>query len=134
MLDTDTASYFMKRSHPQVIARFGGLASSSVCISVISKCELLFGVEISPRQEKDRKALGDLLSSVAVLSYSEDAAAHYALIRAYLKNKGTPIGPNDLLIAAHARSLGLTLVSNNTREFSRVDGLLLETWAEPTTE
>ena len=128
MLDTDTCSYIMKRSSPVVIQRLAESRVSDVCMSVITKSELLFGVEISPRKQQDRIALLTFLEYVEVLDFSDKAASHYAEIRAHLKARGTPIGGNDLFIAAHARSIGLTLVTNNTNEFGRIPDLILENW------
>ena len=101
---------------------------TDVCISVITKSELLYGVEVSPRRTQDATALQAFLPHVAVLEFPDDAAAHYAEIRADLKKRGQMIGANDLFIAAHARSLGLRLVTNNIAEFNRVKGLTLENW------
>jgi tRNA(fMet)-specific endonuclease VapC len=98
---------------------------------VISKAEMLYGIEISPRRQKDQAALDEFLRYVEVLDFPAGAALDYALIRADLKHRGTPIGGNDLLIAAHARYLGLTLATNNTREYWRVPGLKTENWTEP---
>jgi tRNA(fMet)-specific endonuclease VapC len=95
---------------------------------VITKSELLFGVEMSPRKQQDETALNAFLAYVEVLDFPDEAAPHYAKIRADLKTRGTMIGANDLFIAAHARSLGLTLVTNNTDEFKRVPNLMLENW------
>ena len=128
MLDTDTCSYIMKRSYPSVLTRLQEVAVSEVCISVVTKSELLFGVEISPRRRQDELALNAFLAHVEVLDFPDEAASHYARIRADLKARGTMIGANDLFIAAHARSLGLTLVTNNTHEFGRVHNLALENW------
>ncbi len=97
-------------------------------MSVVSKSELLYGVEISPRRAQDADALGAFLPYVQVLEFPDDAAIHYAQIRADLKKRGQLIGANDLFIAAHARFLGLKLVTNNTAEFGRVKGLSLENW------
>ena len=129
MLDTDTCSYVMKRSHPTVLARLQQVRVSDVCMSVITKSELLFGVEVSPRREQDEMALNAFLAHVEVLDFPDEAAPHYAKIRAHLKTHGTMIGANDLFIAAHARNLGLTLVTNNISEFARVPDLVLENWA-----
>ena len=107
MLDTDTCSYIMKRSSAAVIKRLSSVPVSDVCISVITKSELLYGVEVSPRRMQDATALHAFLPHVAVLEFPDDAAAHYAQIRADLKKRGQMIGANDLFIAAHARSLGL---------------------------
>jgi tRNA(fMet)-specific endonuclease VapC len=128
MLDTDICSYIMKRSSQELLKRLQQVRVSQVCISVITKSELLFGVEMSPRRQQDEIALKAFLPYVDVLDFPDEAAPHYANIRAYLKTRGTMIGANDLFIAAHARSLGLTLVTNNTQEFSRVPDLVLQNW------
>jgi Predicted nucleic acid-binding protein, contains PIN domain len=128
MLDTDTCSYIMKRSSEAVLKRLRKVPVTDVCMSVITKSELLLGVELSPRQPQDAAALDAFLPHVEVLDFRDEAAIHYARIRADLKKRGAMIGANDLFIAAHARSLGLILVTNNTREFGRVEGLALENW------
>ena len=128
MLDTDTCSYIMKRSSEAIITRLRAVPVTDVCISVITKSELLYGVEVSPRRTQDATALQAFLPHVAVLEFPDDAAAHYAQIRADLKKRGQMISANDLFIAAHARSLGLRLVTNNIAEFNRVKGLTLENW------
>ena len=128
MLDTDTCSYIMKRSNSGVLKRLSSLPVSDVCISVITKSELLFGVEVSPRRRQDEAALDAFLNYIEVLDFPGQASLHYARIRAELRRQGAMIGANDLFIAAHARSLGLTLVTNNTREFGRVSRLAIENW------
>ncbi len=128
MFDTDICSYLMKDKSAALVARLQHVPASAVCMSAITKSELTFGIATSPRQTKDRAALDFLLEHLQVLDYPAGAASDYGQIRALLKSQGTIIGPNDLLIAAHARCLGLTLVTNNTREFSRVPGLKLENW------
>lgn len=129
MLDTDACSYIMKRSHDRLLRRLAKVAIGDVCISVITKSELLFGVEVSPNRAKDEAALVAFLRYVEVLDFPDQAASHYAQIRADLKARGAMIGANDLFISAHARSLGLTLVTNNTGEFRRVRHLAIENWA-----
>ena len=128
MLDTDTCSYIMKRSHPLVLKRLQSVPVSDVCISVVTKAELLYGVEVSPRRAQDAAALAAFLPYVNAVALDEDAALHYAEIRADLKRRGLMIGANDLFIAAHARALGLTLVTNNAAEFERVSKLAIENW------
>ena len=128
MLDTDTCSYIMKRSNDAVLKRLQKVPVSDVCISVITKSELLFGVEVSPRRRQDEAALTAFLGYVEVLDFPDVASLHYARILAHLKMLGTMMGANDLFIAAHSRSLGLTLVTNNTREFGRVSKLAIENW------
>jgi tRNA(fMet)-specific endonuclease VapC len=129
MLDTDTCSYVMRRSPDSVIKRLARVPVSDVCISVITKSELLFGFEVSPKRRQDEAALAAFLRYVEALEFPNEACLHYAKIRADLKARGTMIGGNDLLIAAHARSLELTLVTNNSQEFKRVRGLSIENWA-----
>ena len=130
MLDTDISSYIMKRSHEVVLNRLQCVPIAAVCISVITKSELLYGVEVSPRRQQDHAALVEYLRHVEVLDFPDEAALHYAQIRAALKECGAMIGANDLFIAAHARSLDLTLVTNNTDEFSRVRDLKVENWSK----
>ena len=131
MLDTDICSYIMKRSSQTVLNRLQAVPVTDVCISVITKSELLHGVEVSPRRMQDATALKAFLAYLAVFEFPDAAATHYAQIRAELKRRGRMIGANDLFIAAHARSLGLRLVTNNTAEFGRVKGLALENWTVP---
>ena len=128
MLDTDTCSYIIKRSNDAVLKRLQKVPVSDVCISGITKSELLFGVEVSPRRRQDEAALNAFLGYVEVLDLPDVASPHHAQICAALKALGTMIGANDLFIAAHARSLGLTLVTNNAREFERVPKLAIENW------
>jgi tRNA(fMet)-specific endonuclease VapC len=130
MLDTDISSYIMNQSSERTTQRLGAAAVGDVCISAITKSELMYGVEVSPRHEKDQRSLEIFLRHIDVLGYPGDAALDYAQVRAFLKPRGIIIGANDLLIAAHARCLGLTLVTNNTREFGRVPGLKIENWTE----
>jgi len=131
MLDTDTCSYIMKRSNSVVLTRLRALPVTDVCMSVISKSELCYGVEISPRRTQDAAALREFLPYVEVLEFPDAATIHYAQIRADLKKRGQMIGANALFIAAHALSLGLRLVTNNTAEFGRVKGLALDNWTLP---
>lgn len=131
MLDTDTCSYIMKRSSPLVLRRLQAVPVTDVCMSVITKSELLYGTEVSPRRTQDVAALAAFLPYVEVLDFPDDAATHYAEMRADLKKRGALIGANDLFIAAHARSLGLVLVTNNTAAFARVKGLATQNWTLP---
>jgi tRNA(fMet)-specific endonuclease VapC len=131
MLDTDTCSYIMKRSHPLVLKRLQSVPVGDVCMSVVTKAELLYGVEVSPRRAHDAAALAAFLPYVEAVDLDEGAALHYAEIRAGLKRRGVMIGANDLFIAAQARASGLTLVTNNTAEFERVSDLRLENWTQP---
>src|SRR5438105_9978226 len=98
MLDTDTCSYVMKRSSQAVLNRLQEVPVSDVCISVVTKSELLFGVEVSPRRQQDEAALNAFLRYVEVLDFPNEASLHYAKIRADLKKHGAMIGANDLFI------------------------------------
>jgi tRNA(fMet)-specific endonuclease VapC len=130
MLDTDISSYIMKRSHDAVLRRLQTVVPSDLCISAITKSELQYGIEVSPRRKQDQTALDAFLRYVEVLDFPADAALDYAQIHADLKICGAMIGANDLFIAVHARCLGLILVTNNTREFGRIHGLKIENWTE----
>jgi tRNA(fMet)-specific endonuclease VapC len=100
-LDTDTCSYIMKRSNSGVLNRLSSLPVGDVCISVITKSELLFGVEVSPRRQQDEAALEAFLNYIEVLDFPDPASPHYARIRTDLRRQGSMIGANDLFIAAH---------------------------------
>jgi tRNA(fMet)-specific endonuclease VapC len=128
MLDTNIAIYVIKRRPIDLLAVFNSHAGQ-MCISSISMAELLHGVEKSSKPEHNLRQVEDFASRLEVLEYGSKAAAHYGEIRADLERKGSVIGINDLHIAGHARSEGLTLVSNNLREFERVEGLRLMNWA-----
>jgi tRNA(fMet)-specific endonuclease VapC len=131
ILDTDICSYVMKRSNDLLLKRLQKIPVSDVCVSVITKSELLYGVEVSPRRRQDETALNAFLNYIEVLEFPDKASSHYAQIRAHFKKLGTMmIESNDLFIAAHARSLGLTLVTHNTREFGRVPRLAIEDWTK----
>ena len=108
------------------IARLGG---GRICTSIVVACELRFGATKSGSQRLARQ-LELVLGELEILPLEVPVEEHYADIRNALERAGTPIGPNDLLIAAHARSLGLTLVTANLGEFIRVPGLLVENWLE----
>ncbi len=129
MLDTNIVIYVIKRRPLEVLDIFNANAGR-MCISSITLAELLHGAEKSTMVSHNLKRVEDFVSRLEVLPYGDNAAAHYGNIRADLEKKGTPIGVNDLHIAGHARSESLILVSNNMREFIRVDGLRLENWIE----
>ena len=131
MLDTDTCSTIMKRSSPRVLRRLQRVPVADVCMSVVTKSGLLYGVEVSPRRTQDAAALAAFLPYVEVLDLRDDTASHHAEIRADLTKRGALIGANDLFLAAHARSLGLVLVTNDTAELRRVKGLAIENWTLP---
>jgi tRNA(fMet)-specific endonuclease VapC len=127
MLDTDICIYINKNHPAKLQERFNRLAEQ-LCISTITLGELYFGAEKSVRRVENLQALERFIGRLNVLSFSVDAAAHYGQLRVELQQGGKPVGGNDMLIGAHARAEGLTLVTNNTREFGRMPGLRIETW------
>ena len=128
MLDTNICIYIIKHRPEEVIQKFMEHDPDDICISAITYAELVHGVEKSQAKEKNRVALMVLLSEIQIVPFDDLAAQSYGEIKAGLQKKGTPIGPMDTLIAAHAKAMNLTLVTNNTKEFVRVDGLKLEDW------
>lgn len=128
MMDTNICIYAIKNKPESVIRKILSQNPEDLCISVVTYAELMHGVEKSQAVEKNRIAMSLFLSAITVLDFDGEAAEAYGQIRAELERKGTPIDPMDLLIAEHARSQGLILVTNNTREFARVTGLRIEDW------
>ena len=132
MLDTNMIAYAINKRPTQVLERLMQHDPEELCVSAITMAELEFGVCKSSRPTQNRLALMAFLSRIRVLPFDADAAREYGDIRQVLSQKGSLIGANDLLIAAHARALGIVLVTNNTREFERVERLTLENWASET--
>ncbi len=128
MLDTNICIYVIKHKPETVFQKLQNTNPEDVCISSVTYAELVHGVEKSAAVEKNRLALSMLLANMEILDFDVDAADCYGKIRAVLEKKGTPIGPLDMMIAAHAQSLGYTVVTNNVKEFSRVSALRIENW------
>lgn len=129
MLDTNICIYAIKNKPENVLVNLQAKMQDGLCISVITLAELEYGVEASAYPEKNAVALMQFLSIMEILPFDDRAAAEYGKICAKLKKQGTPIGTMDMLIAAHARVSGLVLVTNNVREFTRVEDLRVENWA-----
>ena len=127
LLDTNIAIYVIKRRPLPVLEVFNR-HQGRMAISSITLAELVHGAEKSSFPTRNLSVVEDFCSRLNILAYDDRAAYQYGSIRAALEKAGQPIGINDLHIAAHVRSLGLTLVTNNMREFERVPGLLLENW------
>ena len=128
MLDTNICIYSIKHKPESVFRRLQEHDPSEICISSVTYAELVHGVEKSQAVEKNRLALALLLANLEILDFDTLAAEAYGKIRADLEKGGTPIGPLDMMIAGHAKSLDYCIVTNNTKEFSRVRGLKLENW------
>lgn len=127
MLDTNIVIYVIKR-RPLELREVFNQHAGQMCISSITLAELLHGVEKSSMQDHNLLQVENFISRMDVLPYGVKAAAHYGQIRADLEKKGTPIGINDIHIAGHARSEGLMLITNNVREFERVEALRIADW------
>ena len=130
MLDTNALSELIRNPSGDLAQRLVGLEPSAVCTSIIAACELRFGAKRKGSAVLSQRVEA-LLQAIVVLPLDAPADEHYADIRTELERNGTPIGSHDLFIAAHARSLGMTLVTRNRKEFQRVRGLLLDDWFEP---
>jgi tRNA(fMet)-specific endonuclease VapC len=128
MLDTNICIYIIKQKPPEVLERFLEYQVGDIAISAITLAELRYGVAKSHYWEKNAKALDEFIIPLEVLPFDEEATRSYGEIRAALEKAGTPVGSMDLLIAAHAVSLGVTLVTNNTKEFNRISGLKVVDW------
>ncbi len=129
MLDTNICIYLIKKKPESVLKNLNLHMDEGIAISVITLAELKHGVEASQYPERNAIALNQFLSIVDILPFDDDAAAEYGKICAALRRQGTTIGVMDMLIAAHAKAKGLIIVSNNVREFARVEGLELKNWA-----
>lgn len=130
MLDTNICIYVIKHKPEKVFQKLQEVDPSDVCISSVTYAELVHGVEKSATVDKNKLALSILLANIEILDFDVNAADGYGKIRADLEKNGTPIGPLDMMIAGHARSLDYTVVTNNVKEFKRVSGLKIENWAE----
>ena len=128
MLDTNICIYVIRQRPKQMLGIFNDNVGQ-MAISSLTIAELIHGVEKSQQKANNRLILEDFVSHLEVLDYTPKAAQHYGIIRADLEIKGTPIGVNDLHIAGHAISEGLTLVTNNEKEFNRIKSLFVENWA-----
>lgn len=130
MLDTNICIYAIKHKSEQAFKRLQEHDPSEICISSVTYAELVHGVEKSKSIEKNRLALALLLANIEIISFDSLAAESYGKIRADLEKAGNPIVSLDMMISGHAKSLKYTVVTNNTKEFERVQGLKLENWAK----
>jgi tRNA(fMet)-specific endonuclease VapC len=132
-LDTNICAYFISRRYPVVTARFRAAEPSDLAISSLVAAELAYGVEHSARVEENRRALSGFLQLITVVPWDQSAMWHFARNKTRLKKSGQTIGELDLLIGCQALALGAVMVTNNTREFERIEGLKLENWVEGAT-
>lgn len=127
LLDTNILSELVRDPHGKITERIARVGEERVCTSIVVAAELRFGA-LKKGSKRLTRQLETILSALEILPMEEPVDRRYAEIRHHLQNTGTPIGPNDMLIAAHALSLGMTVVTANEREFSRVPGLAVENW------
>ena len=127
-LDTNICIYFLKGTYPTLLTKMLTLRPSDIKIPAIVKAELIYGAEKSIKRDENLEKVSSFLLPFEIIPFDDDAADYYGFIRADLEKKGTPIGPNDLLIASTALSKDGILVTNNTKEFERVQNLRLENW------
>jgi len=128
MLDTNIVSFAFRNRPPGVAERLRALVPSQVCISAITLAELRFGAARSPARRRYDGLIDTFIGRVAVCPFDEAATVSYGEVRAALQARGTPLGDLDMLIGGHALALGAVLVTNNTREFKRIEGLPVEDW------
>lgn len=129
MIDTNICIHLIREQPASMLDRFTSHAVGDIGVSVITLAELEYGIAKSSRPARNRAALEQFVSPLEVADFDRDATAEYGRVRTQLQKKGQPIGSMDLLIAAHAISLGVTLVTHNVREFGKVPGLRMEDWA-----
>lgn len=128
LLDTNICIYLIKKRPPEVLEQFRCHSPQEVAICTVTLYELEYGVQKSQFRQRSQDALAKFLLPLNILDMDGPSATEAALVRAELEKKGMVIGPYDILIAGVARSRGMTLVTNNIREFKRIDGLNLENW------
>jgi tRNA(fMet)-specific endonuclease VapC len=131
MLDTDTCIFLMRGEHPTLAAHVQSIPLQQQVMSAVTFAELTYGVQASAaaKRKQNQAVLDSLALHLAVLDWPQEAAQHYAEIRFDSKKRGAQLGATDLMIAAHARVLGATVVTNNVKDFSRVKGLKVDNWA-----
>ena len=130
LLDTNACVDYLAGRYPKVVARIQGSSPEDLCLSSVVAAELRYGADRSARRRTNHARIDALLDEIECLDFDLRAAATYGRVRAQLEMAGTPIGPNDMLIAAHALSRGLSVVTDNVAEFARVKGLKVENWRQ----
>jgi tRNA(fMet)-specific endonuclease VapC len=129
MLDTNICIYLIKRKLPKILKHFQSHVPGDIGVSSITLAELRYGVAKSRHSERNQQALDEFILPLEIADFDERAAESYGMVRASLEKEGKPIGPMDTLIGAHALSLGVTLITNNTREFKQIRRLNIADWS-----
>jgi tRNA(fMet)-specific endonuclease VapC len=130
MLDTNVCIYLIKQQPEEVLGKFQSIAPGEIAISTVTVAEMMYGIEKSQHKEKNQAALALFLAPLEIVDFDYKAAQYYGVFRAYLEAMGTPIGAYDLMIAAHASSIDVILVTNNEREFRRLPEFMVENWID----
>jgi tRNA(fMet)-specific endonuclease VapC len=130
LLDTNVCIDYLTRRYASVVGRVQTSSPEDLCLSSVVVAELRYGADKSQRREENHRTIDILINEIVCVDFDAEAAAVFGRIRWDLERRGEPIGPYDMMIAAHALSLGLILVSDNLRELRRIDGLALENWRE----
>ena len=128
MLDTDICSYVIRERPLEVFEQFKKVDVNQLCISTVTYAELIYGVEHSSSRKINRPIIDDFVRHLDIITWDEEAAEHYGKIRAFLRAEGNIIGSMDMMIAAHARSQNMILITNNDKHFKRVPKLRVENW------
>lgn len=128
LLDTNVCVDYLNQSHPSVTERIQRASPEDLCLSSVVVAELRYGADRSQRRARNHERLDVLIAEIPCMDFDLSAASVYGRIRSALEAKGTAIGPYDMMIAAHALSLKLVLVTDNEREFRRIEGLKVENW------
>lgn len=128
ILDTDICSYILKQKPISVLEKFKQVGTEKICVSVITYSELMFGAEKTKSQKINKEVIDHFVSLISILDWDVQAAIEYGITRTMLETRGLPIGNMDLMIASHAKSKNLILVTNNNKHFSKVEGLIIENW------
>jgi tRNA(fMet)-specific endonuclease VapC len=132
MLDTDTCIFLMRGESPALAAKVQSVPLQQQVMSVVTYAELTYGVQAcaAAKRKQNQSVLDNLALHLAVLDWPQEAAQHYGEIRLDLKKRGAQLGAADLMIAAHAKAMGATIVTNNTKDFGRIKGLQVENWTK----
>ncbi len=128
MLDTDIASFFIKGGYPELDSKLTAIPNNQLCISVVTRYELLFGLELKPEAIVLKSLVASFLQRITSFAFDNRAAASFATVSAFLRREGGGIGTMDAMIASHALSINATVITNNTKHFEIVPNLKIENW------